>query len=98
MSAQNIVLTEFFTQLRKRGLDCIYTTQDWSMTDRRVRKLTTHLIHCVEIRQGVMRGLMFTDPWYRQDQIPDDVALQVKPVFSLYNTYYRVKRAPKVVK
>lgn len=94
MTTGNRVLTEFITQLRKRGLDMIYTTQDFGYADRRLRRLTTHIVECKHMTKGGwMRGDHYTGPFLPgRDYEAQPVWLFVKPVFSLYDTFYRVKR------
>jgi hypothetical protein len=42
----NILLSQFLMFLRKMGLTCLYTTQDESQIDKRMRKVTDVLVWC----------------------------------------------------
>lgn len=45
-------LTTFFSQIRKRNLAVITTSQDFTMVNSRIRKLTYYYLHVVELPEG----------------------------------------------
>lgn len=82
----NVFLTRWINQTRKKKLIVFYTTQHIRQIEMRARNATDILIYCEKTPQG--HWLQFIDWQYRQMGrrylIPHDVASKF---YSLYDTY-----------
>ncbi len=76
-------MTYFVTQIRKRGLLTLYTTQKFGQVDKRVRDQTDILIECAKTKDG--RQFTFMDLY--SNRIGKRFRLtELDQFFSLYNT------------
>lgn len=84
LSRDNVFLTRFINQTRKKGLVVFYTTQHMSQVDLRIRNATDYLIFC-ENKNGEI-VVKFIDYQYgiihKQFVISDP-----KKFYPLYDTY-----------
>ena len=79
----NLTMTYFVTQIRKRGLLTLYTTQKFGQVDKRVRDQTDILIECAKTKEG--RQFTFMDLY--TNRVGKRFRLtEMDQFFSLYNT------------
>jgi len=84
----NLTMTYFVTQIRKRGLLTFYTTQKFGQVDKRVRDATDILIECSKVKDGRQFTFMdlYTNRIGKRFKLTD---LQV--FFNLYDTKEVIK-------
>ena len=84
----NLTMTYFVTQIRKRGLLTLYTTQKFGQVDKRLRDQTDILIECSKTPDG--RQFTFMDLY--SNRIGKRFKLtELENFFSLYNTKEVIK-------
>jgi len=89
-----------FAQVRKYGLDILYTSQGWNHTVKRLRDLTNYVVRCKN--HGFFFSFTYFDPEYFLQKVPKhfekDYILktdyiwrwQFDKVFKAYNTMHVV--------
>jgi hypothetical protein len=90
LNSQNIFLSRFLMFLRKAGITTLYTTQDDSQIDKRVRGVTDILTWCEGFGPREARTHRYTRMHYRsgrQLRVELVTSDQAKRYYGLYDTY-----------
>lgn len=85
MSKQSKEITQFITQIRKRNVVFIMTTQRFRFVDSRIRSLTNYFIEVEATKdKGVVK--VSTYDITRHEELKNERTLDLKKVWSYYNT------------
>lgn len=80
----NVDLSRFINQSRKKGLIVLYTTQHIRQVEQRVRNATDILIHC---EKKDKRTVLYFIDWQYREIIGTYHMDNPAPFYSLYNTF-----------
>ena len=93
--ARNILLSQWLMFLRKWGITCLYTVQDPSQVDRRMRNVTDFLTFCEGWGKRGARTHRFTRTHYRSGRVLSVLTMtpdQLRPYYGAYDTFEYTER------
>jgi len=85
-SKSNRVMSYFFNQTRKTGVDLYYSTQFFSQVDKRLRFNTEVFVIPKAIKDKNKNLFILVEICNRDLKLLDKWLIRAKPIFNLYNT------------